>query len=71
MRLKEAFADELRNLRIRKKPTITVEEVPDEDATPKFERLPDSERSILIAVNKLPDDYDDMPALVPDPDEED
>jgi len=71
MRLKEAFADELRNLRIRKKPTVTIEEVPDEDATPKIERLPDTERSILIAVNELPDDYEDMLALVPDPDEED
>jgi len=43
----------------------------DEDATPKFERLPDTERSILIAVNELPDDYEDMLALVLDPDEED
>jgi len=32
--------------------------------------LPDTEKSILIAVNELPDDYEDMPALVPDPDEE-
>jgi len=47
-----------------------IEEVPDEDATPKFERLPDTERSILIAVNELPDNYEDMPALVPDPNEE-
>jgi len=71
MRSKEAFADELRNLQNRKKPTVTIEEVPDEDTTPKFERLPDTERSILIAVSELPDDYKDMPALVPDPDKED
>jgi len=47
-----------------------MEEVPDKDTTPKIERLPDTERSILIAVNELPDDYEDMPALVPDSDEE-
>jgi len=70
MRSKEAFADELQNLQNRKKTTVTIEEVPNEDATPKFERLPDTERSILIAVNELPDNYEDMPALVPDPDEE-
>jgi len=71
MRSKEAFAEELRNLHNRKKPAVTIEEVHDEDATPKFERLPDTERSILVAVNELPDNYEDMPALVPDPDEED
>jgi len=70
MRSKEAFTEELWNLCIRKMSTVTVEEVPNEDATPKFERLPDTEKSILIAVNKLPDDYEDMPALVPDPDKE-
>jgi len=62
--------EELQNLRIRKMSTVTIEEVPDEDATPEFERLPDTEKSILIAVNELPDDYEDMPVLVPDPDEE-
>jgi len=70
MKSKEAFAEELQNLHKRKKPTVTIEEIPDEDATPKFKRLPDTERSVLIAVNELPDDYEDMPALVPDPDEE-
>jgi len=70
MRSKEAFADELQNLQNRKKSMVTIEEVPDEDATPKFERLPNTERSILIAVNELPDDYEDMPALVLDHDEE-
>jgi len=70
MRSKEAFAEELRNFCNRKKPTVTIEEVPDKDTTPKFERLPDTEKSILIAVNELPDDYKDMLALVPDPDEE-
>jgi len=49
---------------------VTIKEVPDEDATPKFERLPNTEKPILIAVNKLPDDYKDMLALVPDPDKE-
>jgi len=68
---KEAFMKELQNLNVRKKrSTVTIEEVPDEDATPEFERLPDTEKSILIAVNELPDDYEDMLALVPDPDEE-
>ena len=47
-----------------------MEEVPDKDTTPKFERLPNTEKSILIAVNELPDNYEDMPALVPDPDKE-
>jgi len=70
MRSKEAFAKELRNLHIRKMSTVTIEEVPDEDTTPKFERLPNTERSILIAVNELPDNYKDMPVLVPDPDKE-
>jgi len=70
MRSKEAFTEELQNLHIRKKTTVTIEEVPDEDATPKFERLPNTEKSILIAVNELPDNYEDMPALVPDPDKE-
>jgi len=70
MRSKEAFTEELQNLHVRKKPTVMIEEVPDEDATPKFKRLPNTEKSILIAVNELPDDYEDMPALVPDPDEE-
>jgi len=71
MKSREAFAKELWNLHTRKKPTVTIEEVPNEDATPRFERLPDTEKSILITVNELPDDYEDMPALVPDPDEED
>jgi len=70
MRSKEAFTEELQNLHIRKTSTVTIEEVPDKDATPEFERLPDTEKSILIAVNELPDNYEDMPALVPDPDEE-
>jgi len=70
MKSKEAFAEELRNLHKRKKPTVTIEEIPDEDATPKFKRLPDTERSVLIAVNELPDNYEDMPALVLDPNEE-
>jgi len=53
MRSKEAFAEELQNLPTRKKPTVSIEEIPDEEA-------------IYIAVNELPDQYKDMPALVPD-----
>jgi len=53
MRSKEAFAEELRNLPTRKKSTVSVEEIPDEEA-------------VYIAVNELPDRYEDMPALVPD-----
>jgi len=40
MNLKEAFAEELQNLPnrkvIRKKSMISIEEIPDKDATPKF-----------------------------------
>ena len=32
--------------------------------------MPNTEKSILIAVNELPDDYKDMPVLVLDPDDE-
>jgi hypothetical protein len=77
MNSKKAFADQLRSLpdrRIRKKKsTVSIEEIPDEDATPKFERLSNNEESILIAVNELPDEYEEMLALVPDTedDEED
>jgi len=53
MRSKEAFAEELHSLHIRKKSTVSIEEIPDKEA-------------IHIAVNKLPDQYEDMPALVPD-----
>jgi len=45
---------------------ISMEEIPDKDATPKFERLSHDEEAILIAVNELPDQYKEMPALVPD-----
>ena len=51
MNSKETFAEGLWNLR--KKPMVSIEEVPDEEA-------------IHIAVNKLPDQYKDMLALVPD-----
>jgi len=53
MNLKEAFAEELQNLHIRKKSMISIEETPDKEAT-------------HITINKLPDQYKDMPALVPD-----
>ena len=53
MRSKEVFAEGLRNLHPRKKPMVSIEEIPDEEA-------------VHIAVNKLPDQYEDMPALVPD-----
>ena len=45
---------------------ISIEEIPDEDAAPKFERLSDDEEAILITINELPDQYKDMPALVSD-----
>jgi len=53
MRLKEVFAEELRNLHPRKKSTISIEEIPDEEA-------------IYIVVNELPNQYEDMLALIPD-----
>jgi len=53
MRSKEAFAEELQNLPTRKKSTVSIEEIPDEE-------------DIHITVNELPDQYKDMPALVPD-----
>jgi len=53
MRSKEVFAEELQNLHPRKKSTVSIEEIPDEEA-------------IYIAVNELPNQYEDMPALVPD-----
>jgi len=64
---KEAFTEQLWNLPIRKvqrkKSTISIEEIPNEDATPKFESLSGNEEYILIAVNELPDQYEDMLAL--------
>jgi len=53
MRSKEAFAEELQNLHIRKKSMVSIKEIPDEEA-------------IHIVVNELPNQYEDMPALVPD-----
>jgi len=37
-----------------------------EDTTPKFERLSDNKEAILIAVNELPNQYEDIPALILD-----
>jgi len=51
MNSKEAFAEELQNLHIRKKSTISIEETPNEEA---------------ITMDELPDQYEDMLALVPD-----
>ena len=74
MESQENFADLIRKDPIRKvkkkRSTISIEEIPDEDATPNFERLPEGERSILIAVNELPNTYEEMPALVPDLEDE-
>jgi len=53
MRSKKVFAEELRNLHPRKKSTVSIKEIPDEEA-------------VHIAVNELPNQYEDMPALVPD-----
>jgi len=68
--IERSFHRRAAELSHRKKSTVTIEEVPNEDATPKFERLPYTEKSILIAVNELPNDYKDMPELIPDPDKE-
>jgi len=57
MRSKEAFAEELQNLPIRKKSMVSIEEIPDEEA-------------VYIAVNELPNQYEDMLALVPDTEDE-
>ena len=53
MNLKEAFAEKLRNLHVRKKSTISIEKTPDKEA-------------VHTMVDKLPDQYEDMLALVPD-----
>jgi len=45
---------------------ISIGEILNEDATPKFERLTDNEEAILITVDELPNQYEDMPALVLD-----
>lgn len=58
------FAKEIQNLPKRK--GVTMEEVTDEETTPKHPRFPDTEKSILIAVNELPDDYENRSALPPD-----
>ena len=67
---KEKFADLLRKASQRqvkkKRSKIIIEEIPDEDATPRYERLPEGERSLLIEVEQLLNAYKDMPALVPD-----
>ena len=53
MNSKEVFEEELQNLHIRKRSTISIEETPSEEA-------------IHITVDELPNQYEDMPALVPD-----
>jgi len=53
MRLKKAFTEEMRNLHARKKSMVSIEEIPNEEA-------------VHIAVNELPNQYEDMLALVPD-----
>ena len=50
---------------------VTIEEIPDEDATPRYKRLPEGERSLLIEVEQLLNAYEDMPALVPDEEDTD
>ena len=71
----ESFAEELRNLPERKKqkktPNVTIEEIEDEDAAPRYPRLPDTEKSILIAVADLPDDYENMSPMTTKTEEED
>ena len=69
------FADLLRKTsqkQIKKKRLkVTIEEIPDKDATPRYERLPEGEKSLLIEVEQLPNAYEDMPTLVPDEEDSD
>ena len=51
MKSKEAFANQLQNIPERKK--TSIEEISNEEA-------------IFINVTELPDEYEDMPPLVPD-----
>ena len=51
MKSKEAFANQLRNIPERKK--TSIKEIPDEE-------------TIFINITELPDEYEDMPPLVPD-----
>jgi len=53
MNSKEAFTEELQNLHIRKEPTVSIEETPNEEA-------------VHVTMDELPNQYKDMPALVPD-----
>ena len=55
----------------KKKLKVTIEEIPDEDAISRYERLPEGERSLLIEVEQFPNAYEDMPALVPDEEDTD
>ena len=43
-----------------------MEEIPDEDATPKCIRLSDEEEAILMTIKELPNQYEELPALVSD-----
>ena len=69
------FADLLRKVSQKqvkkKKSKVAIEEIPDEDATSKYERLPEGEKSLLIEVEQLPNAYEDMPTLVPDEEDTD
>ena len=69
------FADLLRKAsqkQVKKKRSkVTIEEVTDKDATPKYERLPEGEKSLLIEIEQLPNAYEDMPALIPDEEDSD
>jgi len=53
MNLKEAFAEEMWNLHVRKKSMVSIEETPYEEA-------------VHTTVDELPNQYEDMPALMPD-----
>ena len=41
-----------------------MEEIPDEDATPKCISLSDEEEEIFVAIEELPNQYEELPALV-------
>ena len=73
--MQESFAEELWNLPERKKKkkalNITIEEIEDEDTAPRYPRLPDTKKSILITVADLPDDYENMSPMTTKTEEDD
>ena len=56
---------------LKKRSKVIIEEVPNKDATPRYERLPEGEKSLLIKVEQLANADEDMPALIPDKEDSD